>query len=285
MTAVGLALLAAALLGTLPLLIRSGLARTPERALAAFFQNGVAFLICGAVAVASGAFGGDPVPFLLIGLLVPGLMQLMFVWAVALAGPARVAVLINASPLLSVVLAWSLLGEPFHPGLLAGCVLIVLGSLALVSERKRPAHVMRAGLVLAGGIALCFAARDNLVRHYATHTRVHPIMAAALVLGAGTAFAAVAVAVERRSDIGRRLRTSAAAFWPVGAALGLAYLCSFEAYYRGRVSVVAPLIGMASLFTVALSALLLRRVEGIGSHVLVGAALVVCGGGLIAVFR
>ena len=285
MTAVGLALLAAALLGTLPLLIRAGLARTPERALAAFFQNGVAFLICGAVAVASGAFGGDPVPFLLIGLLVPGLMQLMFVWAVALAGPARVAVLINASPLLSVVLAWSLLGEPFHPGLLVGCVLIVLGSLALVSERKRPSHVMRAGLVLARAIALCFAARDNLVRHYATHTRVHPIMAAALVLGAGTAFAALAVAAERRSDIRRRLRTSAAAFWPVGAALGLAYLCSFEAYYRGRVSVVAPLIGMASLFSVALSALLLRRVEGIGSHVLVGAALVVCGGGMIAVFR
>jgi drug/metabolite transporter, DME family len=285
MTAVVLALAAAALLGTLPLLIRRGLALAPERAMAALYQNGIAFLICAVVAVAAGHLGGNPVPFLLIGLLVPGVMQLMFVWAVSLAGPSRVGVLMNTSPLLSVLIAWAVLGEPFDAGLLAGCLLIVLGTLTLASERRRPEHVRLLGLWLAVAIAFCFAARDNLVRHYATHTDVHPLMAAALVLGAGTAFSLVAVAAERPDHAAERLRRAAGAFWPVGAALGLAYLCSFEAYFRGRVTVVAPLIGTASVFTVALSYVLLRRTEGIGRHVVVGAALVVTGGALIAVFR
>ncbi len=285
MTAVLLALLAAALLGTLPLLIRRGLSLAPERAIAALFQNGFALLICGAVAVALHDFAGDPVPFLLIGLLVPGLMQLGFVWAVSLAGPARTAVLMNTSPLLSVVLAWLILGEPFHVGLLLGCVFIVLGSVTLVRERARPAHVRRAGLWIALGLALCFAVRDNLVRHYAVGTEVTPIMAATLVLASGTAFTIAAVAAERPDHVVQRLRRGAAVYWPVGVALGLAYLCSFEAYYHGRITVVAPLIGTASFFAVALSALLLRQVEGIGRHVIAGAALVVTGGALIAVFR
>lgn len=285
MTAVAFAIGAALLFGTLPLLIRRGLAIAPERAMAASVQNGVGFLICGAVAVAAGDVHGDAVPFLLIGLLVPGLAQLLFVWAVALAGPARTSVLMNASPLLSVLIAWIVLGEPFHVGLLAGCLLIVFGGLALVGERKRPEHVAVAGLIIAGGIALCFAARDNLVRHVATHTDVRPWFAAAIVLLAGTAFSVAAVALERPTPFAPRLRRAAVGFWPVGVALGLAYLCSFEAYYRGRVSVVVPLMGTAAFFTVVLSILLLRRVEVIGSHVLAGTALIVAGGTLIAVFR
>ena len=110
-------------------------------------------------------------------------------------------------------------------------------------------------------------------------------MAAALVLAAGTAFTIAALAAERPTNVGVRLRRAAGAYWPVGTALGLAYLCSFEAYYRGRISVVAPLIGTASFFAVALSALLLRNVEAIGPHVIVGTALIVTGGALIAVFR
>jgi hypothetical protein len=48
MTAVVVSLLAAALFGTLPLLIRRGLAIAPERAIAAFFQNGFGLVVCGA---------------------------------------------------------------------------------------------------------------------------------------------------------------------------------------------------------------------------------------------
>jgi uncharacterized membrane protein len=49
--------------------------------------------------------------------------------------------------------------------------------------------------------------------------------------------------------------------------------------------VVAPIVATESLFGVAFSALLLQRTERIGLRIVLGAALVVTGGALIAVFR
>ena len=68
------------------------------------------------------------------------------------------------------------------------------------------------------------------------------------------------------------------AFAPAGVLFGLSYICLFEAYYRGPVTVVSPLVATESLWGVAFSALLLKRVEGVGSRLVVGALLVVCGG-------
>ena len=48
-------------------------------------------------------------------------------------------------------------------------------------------------------------------------------------------------------------------FAPAGAAFGLSYVALFEAYYRGRVSVVSPLVATESLWGVGLSALFLRQ--------------------------
>jgi uncharacterized membrane protein len=70
-----------------------------------------------------------------------------------------------------------------------------------------------------------------------------------------------------------------------GAFVGLSYVALFEAFYRGTVSVVAPIVATESLFGVAFSALLLQRTERIGPRLVLGAALVVAGGVLIAVFR
>ena len=74
-------------------------------------------------------------------------------------------------------------------------------------------------------------------------------------------------------------------FVPAGLLFGLSYICLFEAYYRGRVTVVSPLVATESLWGVGLSALLLRRYELVGPRLLGGAVLVVAGGVLIGVFR
>ena len=83
---------------------------------------------------------------------------------------------------------------------------------------------------------------------------------------------------------GSRRRASAPSS-PPGVLFGLSYVCLFEAYYRGRVTVVSPLVATESLWGVALSALLLRRHELVGPRLFGGAALVVAGGALIGVFR
>src|SRR5207248_7829318 len=80
-----------------------------------------------------------------------------------------------------------------------------------------------------------------------------------------------------RKGIGRRWLP----FVPAGLLFGASYVALFEAYYRGRVTVVAPLVAMESLAGVALSALLLRRSELVGKRLVVSAALIVAGGALI----
>jgi uncharacterized membrane protein len=72
---------------------------------------------------------------------------------------------------------------------------------------------------------------------------------------------------------------------PAGILFGASYISLFEAYYRGRVTVVAPLVAVEALFGVALSALLLRDSELVGKRLLVGAGLIVVGGALIGAFR
>ena len=72
---------------------------------------------------------------------------------------------------------------------------------------------------------------------------------------------------------------------PVGTVFGLSYVCLFEAYARGRVSVVSPIVATESLWAVGLSALLLRQHELVGRKLALGAVAVVAGGALIGAFR
>jgi uncharacterized membrane protein len=67
--------------------------------------------------------------------------------------------------------------------------------------------------------------------------------------------------------------------------LGTSYAFAFEAYFRGRVTVVSPLVATESFFGVLFAVLLLRRSELVGKHVVVGAALIVAGAALIGATR
>ena len=134
----------------------------------------------------------------------------------------------------------------------------------------------RARLLFAAGATILFAARDNLVR--ALHAEATPEAAAAATLLAGTLVALLATRRLPHRDEARRLA-------PAGILFGLSYLCLFEAYYRGRVSVVSPLVATESLWGVALAALLFRGTEGVGRRLVAGALLVVAGGALIGASR
>jgi drug/metabolite transporter (DMT)-like permease len=220
-------------------------------------------------------------PFVLAGLLGPGLSQTLFTLGVRDAGPARASVTVGTAPLFSVAIALVFLGEPVVAGVLAGAILIVAGGLLLVRERDRPSHVRRIGLAFALGSTVVFATRDNLVRWLAVDSDVSPELAAAATVGAGVLVIAVWVAIARRPFALAPLRF----FAPAGVLFGLSYVCLFEAFYRGRVTVVSPLVATESLWGVGLSALFLRRLEVVGPRLVLGAALIVLGGVLIGVFR
>ena len=281
MDAVGLALASAFLFGAMTVALRFALARSADAEAGALLTILPAFAVTVPFVLASPVDLSGIGPFVLAGMLGPGLSQLLFTLAIRDAGPSRTSVTVGTSPLFSVAIALVFLGEPVHAGLLAGAALIVLGGVLLVGERGRPEHVKRIGLVFALGSAVVFAVRDNVVRHLSGATDVSPALAAAATLASGGVVVALFLLASRR-----RLPTSGlVAYVPAGLLFGVSYVCLFEAYYRGRVSVVSPLVATESLWGVGLSALLLRRHDVVGRRVFAGAAVIVAGGALIGAFR
>jgi drug/metabolite transporter (DMT)-like permease len=280
--AVLLALSSAALFGAMTVALRPALAHGASAEVGALATVASALAVALGAALAQGAWALEDVwPFLLAGVLGPGCSQLLFTFAVRDAGPSRTSVVVGTAPLFSVAIAVVLLDEPLIGGVVAGAVLIVAGGILLVRERGRPAHVKLVGLLFALGSTIVFAVRDNLIRWLSGDTPVEPALAATAALAAGGATILVFLLVAGK---GLSVR-GASAYVPAGLCFGLSYVLLFEAYYRGRVSVVSPLVATESLWGVALSALFLRRQELVGPRLAVGATLIVVGGVLISVFR
>jgi drug/metabolite transporter (DMT)-like permease len=283
--AVVLSLVSAFLFGAMTVAIRFGFAGGGDASVASAAMTSVAFGVALAWAVVSGSWAvWEAWPFALAGLIAPGISQIMFTRAVREAGPSRTSVVVGTAPLAAVVIAVVFLDEPLVLALAVGAALIVVGGLALASERIRPDTFRVVGLVLAFGATIAFAVRDNILRWLSLDTDVAPAAAGAAALGAG-ALLMLAFELVTAPRVRRQLGAVVRSFAPAGILFGLSYVCLFEAYYRGRVSVVSPLVATESLWAVALSALLLRRHELVGPRLFVGAALVVAGGALIGATR
>jgi drug/metabolite transporter (DMT)-like permease len=279
--AVLLAVVSAFLFGAMTVAIRMALDRGAAAEPGALVTVLAALAVTAPFALAQGVELTAVWPFLLAGLLGPGLSQLLFTLAVREAGPSRTSVAVGTAPLFSVAIALLLLDETLEAALALGALCIVGGGVLLVSERERPQHVRLLGLALAFSSTIVFAVRDNFVRWLAIDTDVPAGPAAAATLAAGAVVMAAFVAA-RSSRL--RLR-EARLFVPSGLLFGLSYVCLFEAYYRGPVTVVSPLVATESLWGVVLSAVVLRHAEGVGVRLLAGAGLVVAGGVLIGSFR
>jgi drug/metabolite transporter (DMT)-like permease len=220
-------------------------------------------------------------PFLAVGVIAPGASQVFLTLAVRDAGPSRAAIFMGTAPMLSILIALTLLGEPFHAVLLAGTALIVAGGIALAGDRgggNRRFHARGSALALL--CAGLFAARDNLLRVGARDRHPPPSLAAAATLLAAAAVIAAYLIVTRRVGA-RELREAAAPFVPAGVTLAGGYCALLAAYGHGRVSVVAPLNATGSLWAVALAAIVVGRSEMIGRRVVGAGVLVVLGGALI----
>jgi drug/metabolite transporter (DMT)-like permease len=281
--AVGLALCSALLFGAMSVGLRIGLGRYPDAALATLATVAGAFAVALAAAVVEapsrGVHAGDAWPFLLAGILQPGIGQLLVTLAIATVGASRASVVFGMAPLISVTIALGLLGEPLDWVLVVGAVLVVAGGVELARERERPRHLRAVGLLYAFLVTILFSARDNLVRWLSHSTDVPPGAAATATLVGGLVVVAVALGPRVRS------RRGVLPFLGVGVLFGLSYVSLFEAYYRGRVTVVSPLVATESLFGVLLAVLLLRNTELVGRRLALGALLVVAGGALIGAYR
>jgi len=285
--AVLLACASAALFGAMSVAVRIALLELGDAELGSFAMSSLALVLAAAVglAVSHGAGLRDAWPFLVAGAIAPGISQIFFVRAVRDAGAARTSVLMGTAPLVAVAIALTILGEPVSAGLIAGGLLIVSGGIALANERVRPEDFRRLGVLFAVAATVLFAVRDNVVRAISKGSDVPPLVAVPVSLLAAVVTVALYLAVTRRGEWAHGYGAAIRTFAPAGLIFGLSYVLLFEAYYHGRVSVVAPLVATESLWGVAFAALLLRRSELVGRRLVIGAVLIVAGGVLIGVSR
>jgi drug/metabolite transporter (DMT)-like permease len=284
MTAIVLAALSAFLFGAMTVLVRIALGRGAAPDVGTLYTILPAFSVTAVVALVRGGVSdvAEAWPFLFAGVLAPGIAQILFTFAVRDAGASRTSVTVGTAPLFAVAVALVFLDEPLVAGLVVGAALIVTGGILLASDRARPEHFLRIGLVYALLCTIAFALRDPLVRWLGTEaTDVDPILAASVTMLSGTAVS-LSFVLLRRAPIAP---AAALPFFPAGACYGLSYVFLFEAFYRGRVSVVSPIVATESLWGVLLSWLVLRKSEHVGARLVLGAVLVVAGGVLIGIYR
>ena len=286
LTGVLFACLAGLFLGALNITMRRGLARVPDvDAGSAVIASAAFVLVVAVVAIVSGGdfAPGELWPFVLVGMLVPGLSQVLVVHAVQAAGASRAGILFGMAPLFSALIAIVAFGEPLRWPLALGTLLVVSGGVALAWEGERPADYRAFGAVLAVSVAVMFGLRDNVSRAV-----IEDVTSDALAQATGVMLGATIVLVPnllRQASALARFRMAFPAFVASALVTALAQATLFAALDRSRVTVTAPLMGTGVLWTVVLAAIFLGRSELVGRRLYVVALLVVAGGALVAATR
>ena len=290
MLVIAMGVLAGVLFGLLTALVRRGLMRQPNALVGAMVITSSAALMVLAVTILTGK-GGDLLEFRMaagyfaLGIVVPGISQILFVVAVREVGASRTAIMIGTAPLLATIIAVAFRGEALVIGLVAGTVLIVIGGASLAWDRNLPPGFRARGMLFAFFCALLFAVRDNAVRMLGGASDMDPLAATTWTLIGAAAAVAVYATIARRGAVLTEYRSVFRSFIPAGVVFALAYLALVVALEIGRVTVFAPLNAMQSMWTVLFAWLLLGKSDGIGARIVLAMLLVVLGGILIGVFR
>ncbi len=134
--------------------------------------------------------------------------------------------------------------------------------------------------------AVVVGGRDTVVRWASEEHEISSAVGAAAAGVSGSVTILLYVVVKGwGTSLGVRLRRSVTPFGLIGLAVGVNTLFIFEAFERGRVTVVSPLIGTAMLWTLVFSLVTLGKSEGLGKRVIASALLVAGGVALISVTR
>ena len=249
MLVIAMGVLAGVLFGLLTALVRRGLMRQPNALVGAMVITSSAALMVLAVTILTGK-GGDLLEFRMaagyfaLGIVVPGISQILFVVAVREVGASRTAIMIGTAPLLATIIAVAFRGEALVIGLVAGTVLIVIGGASLAWDRNLPPGFRARGMLFAFFCALLFAVRDNAVRMLGGASDMDPLAATTWTLIGAAVAVAVYATIARRGAVLTEYRSVFRSFIPAGVVFALAYLALVVALEIGRVIVFAPLNAM-----------------------------------------
>ncbi len=213
--------------------------------------------------------------FALAGLIGTVAGRLLRFVSIEKVGASIAAALNNLHPFFATALAILLLGERVTAPILAGTVVIVIGTI-LLSEGGRRIGFRRWQLALPVLSAACFGVVAIVRKLGLSETGVVP-GSAINVTTALIAFTVLLAAVRRGGDVLACRGRSLAWFIAAGFAENAGVFLNVVALSVGSVSVVAPLLGTAPIFVLLLSFAFLRSLETLSGRVILGTVLIVLG--------
>ena len=148
-------------------------------------------------------------PFLLAGLLAPGLARLAFFVGVDRVGIARAMPLVSTAPVFAVLVAIAALGERPSLLLLVAVACIAVGGALVAARGSAEGTWRRVDLIFPILAALGFALRDNIFR-YGFRRYEEPLLAAAAAAVASVATMSVVGALTFRAG---RVSVTRPALW------------------------------------------------------------------------
>ena len=181
------------------------------------------------------------------------------------------SVLLYLQPVITVLLARPLLGDPLGPARVVGALTAFAG-VAVVSLRH-DGEVSSYGIALAVATAFCWSLGTIAVKR--TASRVEPLWAVALPLLSGGTLLAAAAAVAGTDGLDLTPRVGAAVVWTTLVGTALAWLLWMHLVTTGEVGRVAVSIFLVPVVAVVLGWLLLD--EQLGWPLVVGTVMVCAG--------
>lgn len=227
--------------------------------------------------------GGRALLFLVLSGLATGASWLCYFRALQLGEVSRVVPVDKSSIVLTILLAFLLLGEPVGPSQGVGVVLIGAGTLFMVERGPEGAAASRRGmgwLPYAVGSAV-FASLTSILGKVGIEG-VESNLGTAVRTVVVLAMAWAMVLVTGRAGAVRRVPRRELAFICLsGIATGASWLCYYRALQDGPASVVVPIDKLSILVTIAFSCLVLH--ERLTRRSALGLVLVVAGALLMLV--
>ena len=278
------ALIAGLFWGTSPVLVKRGLAHADVSAATLYQQATILFtLVCSAL-FEGDLYAGKIAPqamgiFCITGVVGAYLGRTLFVKSVDQIGASRAQSLNNSSPLITVLLAALLLGEPLSPALLAGVLLIISG-VFFVTERSsgdRPDGASRVITMTSLLATLCYGIVPVL-KKLGTDNGGTPVIGALVMHATGLVLLLTLgrfLKIERKWE---RIPTqSLICFISAGFLYAIGSIFTLKALVYAPASVVAPIWSAQPIVSFLLAKTTLKGIEEVSFKDGAAAALVGAG--------
>ena len=227
----------------------------------------------------------NPEAYLLLaasGLLGPAIGRVLYFAAIHRLGVARALPLASTMPLIAAALGIGFLGERPGPGVLAGTVLIVAGSIGITAKKAGDTSWSRRDL-WRPLVGVAMFSTSHVFRKAGVEMLNSPLVAITVMSFAGMCCLFVLSRLLPADQRPQLERPKAWIFYGASGLLnGLSVFLHFSALNYGDLTIVTPLSATAPFFALVLSWFLLRDVERVTVPIVLGTVFIVLGGILIA---